>query len=255
MSFNFVVNNMQTLIDALATLGVADQLADATFSPEMFCVMVDSNVSIHSTIGLQLWPPFFDHYFCSELQYSWFFFNEIFPLAQDLQDSGYTSFSFSIGPNPDLAQIKFQGPNGLLHETNFELVYSHHPLRIPDFDLSVFVSMDSQEFSNVISQYHMFDDVHVTITSERVIFSYSIMQETILNQQNGQCIIGGIKAPNQVQFILTLGPSEVFNHIASQTKRVWFFKQCNSNKGLITAPLGLNGRLVACFFDVFAEHL
>ncbi|XP_011652354.1 uncharacterized protein LOC101206630 isoform X2 [Cucumis sativus] len=250
-SFNFLVNNMRTLVDAFATLGLADHKGDATFSPEMFCLMADSNVSIHSAIGLQLWPPFFDHYFCRDLKNSWFFFSEIFPLAQYLKDFGYTSFSFSIGRDPHHAQIEFQGPTRLLLEVTLRLVFCHLPLRIHQFDLSVFVSMDSQQFSNLISQYHMFDDVHVTITSERVIFSYSTMQETILSPQ---CIIGGLRAPDEVEFVITLGPQEVFNHIASQTKRVWFFKQCNSNRGLITAPLGLNARLVAFFCDVFANY-
>ncbi|CAK9328767.1 unnamed protein product [Citrullus colocynthis] len=246
MSFNFVVNDMNALINAATTLGMVDQMADTIFSPEMLCIMADSNISIHAAIGLQLWPPFFDHYFCNETQRSWFFLTNIFPLALDLQDSGYTSLTFSI-PYPERAELKFRGPNGLLREIDFELAYSHDPLFISEFDLSIFVSMDSQQFSHIIAEYHMFDYVQVTVTSARVTFSYAIMQETSLSPEDGECIIGGIRAPNQIQFIINLSPPEAFYHIASQTKRIWFFKTCNSTKGLITAPLGLNGRLVSFF--------
>lgn len=133
-SFNFLVNNMRTLVDAFATLGLADHKGDATFSPEMFCLMADSNVSIHSAIGLQLWPPFFDHYFCRDLKNSWFFFSEIFPLAQYLKDFGYTSFSFSIGRDPHHAQIEFQGPT-----SNFFFLSIINSLLLPRFDFFNFV--------------------------------------------------------------------------------------------------------------------
>ncbi|XP_038876014.1 uncharacterized protein LOC120068348 [Benincasa hispida] len=255
MLFNFVVNDMRTLINAATAVGMVDTMADVTFSPEMLCIMADSYVSIKAAIGIQLWPPFFDHYFCiNNLQRSWFYLTKIFPLTLELLDSGYTSFTFSIiEPYEERAKLKFEGPNGLLHEIEFKLYYSHHPLYVGEFDLSVFVSLDSQEFSSIVDEYHMFDYVHVTITSTRVTFSYAIVQETILTPQDGQCLIGGVRAPNQIQFIITLAPAEVFYHIAGEAKRIWFFKAFNSTKGVITAPIGLNGRLVAFFCDVFAE--
>ncbi|CAK9328766.1 unnamed protein product [Citrullus colocynthis] len=182
MSLNFVVNDMRALINAAMTLGMVDRMADVTFSPEMFCIMADSYPAIHAAIGLQLWPPFFDHYVCSGLQHSWFYLTAIFPLALDLQDSGYTSLTFTV-PYPERAQLKFQGPNDLLREIDFEMCFSHRPMYINEFDLSFFVTMESQHFSNIIAEYHMFDYVHVTITSARVTFSYAIMQETSLSPQ------------------------------------------------------------------------
>ncbi|KAL0538194.1 hypothetical protein IC582_027197 [Cucumis melo] len=59
--------------------------------------------------------------------------------------------------------------------------------------------MDSREFSSIISKYHMFGCV-----SRWISFSYAIIQETIIILQDGQCITGCIRAPNEVQFIIAV---------------------------------------------------
>uniref|UniRef100_A0A9I9EKZ6 Uncharacterized protein n=1 Tax=Cucumis melo TaxID=3656 RepID=A0A9I9EKZ6_CUCME len=234
----------------------------------MFCIMADSDVSIHSAFGIELLPPFFDTFYADEVrQLFWFRLTHLFPLAVQLLESGYTSFTFSIERfRYNHAQFRFEGPNGLLREVNFLLTPVVRPLSIGEIDLSAFVTMDSQEFSNIISEYHMFDYVYVRycmtimhmiyslavqviITNRRVSFSYAIIQETIITPQDGQCIIGGIRPPNEVQFIITMSQPDAFYHFASQSKRIWLFKEVNSTKGIITAPLGLHGRLVSFFCD------
>ncbi|KAA0039744.1 hypothetical protein E5676_scaffold266G003150 [Cucumis melo var. makuwa] len=250
-SFRVSVNDMKVLIDPLITLGLVDIMADGIFSPDMFCIMADSDVSIHSAFGIELLPPFFDTFYADEVrQLFWFRLTHLFPLAVQLLESGYTSFTFSIERfRYNHAQFRFEGPNGLLREVNFLLTPVVRPLSIGEIDLSAFVTMDSQEFSNIISEYHMFDYVQVIITNRRVSFSYAIIQETIITPQDGQCIIGGIRPPNEVQFIITMSQPDAFYHFASQSKRIWLFKEVNSTKGIITAPLGLHGRLVSFFCD------
>ncbi|KAE8646781.1 hypothetical protein Csa_005116, partial [Cucumis sativus] len=253
-SFRVAVDDMKVLIDPLITLGLVDVMADAIFSPDTFCIMADSDASIHSAFGVQLWPPFFDSFYSDDIrQLFWFRLTHLFPLAVELLESGYTSLTFSIERfRYNYAQFKFEGPNGLLRDVNFLLTPVVRPLRIGQIDLSAFVSMDSEEFSNIISEYHMFDYVEVIITSRRVSFSYAIIQETIITPEDGQCLIGGVRAPNQVQFIITMSQPDAFYHFASQSKRIWLFKEVNSTKGIITAPLGLYGRLVSFFCDVTA---
>ncbi|KGN45689.2 uncharacterized protein LOC101219791 [Cucumis sativus] len=250
-SFRVAVDDMKVLIDSLITLGLVDVMADAIFSPDMFCILADSDVSLQSAFGLQLWPPFFDSFYSDNLrQIFWFRLTHLFPLAVELLESGYTSLTFSIERfRHNYAQFKFEGPNGLLREVNFRLTPIVRPLRIGQIDLSAFVTMDSQEFSYIISQYNMFDYVEVIITSRRVSFSSSTIQETTISAEDGRCIVGGVRAPVQVQFIITMSQPNAFFHFASQSKRIWLFKEVNSTKGIITAPLGLYGRLVSFFCD------
>uniref|UniRef100_A0A9I9EKU6 Uncharacterized protein n=1 Tax=Cucumis melo TaxID=3656 RepID=A0A9I9EKU6_CUCME len=167
----------------------------------MFCIMADSDVSIHSAFGIELLPPFFDTFYADEVrQLFWFRLTHLFPLAVQLLESGYTSFTFSIERfRYNHAQFKFEGPNGLLRKVNFLLTHVVRPLSIRKIDLSAFVTMDSREFSSIISKYHMFGCV-----SRWISFSYAIIQETIIILQDGQCITGCIRAPNEVQFIIAV---------------------------------------------------
>lgn len=113
-SFRVSVNDMKVLIDPLITLGLVDIMADGIFSPDMFCIMADSDVSIHSAFGIELLPPFFDTFYADEVrQLFWFRLTHLFPLAVQLLESGYTSFTFSIERfRYNHAQFRFEGPNG-----------------------------------------------------------------------------------------------------------------------------------------------
>ena len=119
-SFRVAVDDMKVLIDPLITLGLVDVMADAIFSPDMFCILADSDVSLQSAFGLQLWPPFFDSFYSDNLrQIFWFRLTHLFPLAVELLESGYTSLTFSIERfRYNYAQFKFEGPNGKSSSTS-----------------------------------------------------------------------------------------------------------------------------------------
>ncbi|XP_023549342.1 uncharacterized protein LOC111807724 [Cucurbita pepo subsp. pepo] len=239
---------MQDLVDAASVVASADDMADMKFSREMFAIMADSYPALGGVIALHLWPQFFDEYVCNELLKSWTFVKNLFPLMIDMEESGFNSLTFTV-TYPESAELKFQAPNGLSNDVEFELIPSLDPLEVGDFDFSSFVSLESEEFVNIVTEYHMFDYVHVIVTSTRVIFSYAIMLETILTQEDGECLIGGITAPNHMEFIINLSPIEAFYSMAHRSKRVWLYKSMQTTKGVIIFPLGLYYRFVAYFYN------
>ncbi|XP_038875059.1 uncharacterized protein LOC120067585 [Benincasa hispida] len=115
-----------------------------------------------------------------------------------------------------------------------------------EFDFAKFVSIESQDFINIITGFSNFDNVLVTISSSQVKFSYG-RTTIILTQEENHCIFGGIEGSNKLIFAITLQPTELFYKFVGRSKRVWLFKSNNSLKGVIAAPLGLYARYLAYF--------
>ena len=65
--------------------------------------------------------------------------------------------------------------------------------------------------------------------------------------QRKRCIIGGVGASNEIEFVVNLKAKESLCRLASRSKRVWLFKSKNSSKGAICVPLGLYARFLVSF--------
>ncbi|XP_022959415.1 uncharacterized protein LOC111460398 [Cucurbita moschata] len=208
-------------------------------SPETACI-----------IAIQLCPPYFQTYTCDHLHYSWINIHKIFPLMSDLNRAGFSSLSFSFTA-PNLANLVFMGPSRL-READFGLNPSNGSRDIGPYDYSTFVTLESKEFINIITDFEFYRYVLVTLTSSQVKFSYTRFQ-TIITRESGRCVIGGIEESCFIKYIITVHPMHTFCNLVRQTERVWLFKSDEAAKGVISAPLGLHARFVTYFPDDWKE--
>ncbi|XP_022958855.1 uncharacterized protein LOC111460009 [Cucurbita moschata] len=270
---------MHDLVDATSVLAETyDDIFDIKFSPTMFSIMAATTPSSHCIIELQLSPQFFNAYLCHQLHYKFIYIEDFYDFMHNFERKGFSSLTFTF-PEPDrvdsnvavrvmseacinvysctipwrflaaTAILKFfHGSNGHFEEVELPMFPSCKVMDVGAFDIGTFVSIDSQEFINIVTYFNDFDYVLVTLINSQVMFSYG-KTKIVLTEERRQCIIGGVAASDEVVFVISLQPMTIFCNLARRLRRVWLFKSSDSTRGVIAAPLGLYARYVAYFSD------
>uniref|UniRef100_A0A9I9EKS3 Uncharacterized protein n=1 Tax=Cucumis melo TaxID=3656 RepID=A0A9I9EKS3_CUCME len=174
----FELPQIHGFLEAISVLTeTSEDEFDLKFSPAIFSIMVAASPSSRCIISLQLSPQIFRTYVCPTLHHKFLFFRAFCDTMQECQSTGFSSLIFSF---------QEQDPHdtyGCHMIKTVRLYPSSEKIDVGEFDFGTFVSIESQEFINIIKRFVDFDNVLVTLSSSQVKFSYG-RTEIILTQES-----------------------------------------------------------------------
>ncbi|CAK9328866.1 unnamed protein product [Citrullus colocynthis] len=196
-------NQLHDLVEAISVLTETfDDTFDLKFSQSRFSIMAATSPSSRCILALQLSPSFFDVYACNKLEYKLVYIQNFYHTKFNLQRNGFTELGFACFDSDqepgyqarnDIRMLLdidedgyldrnavriFANPEAGTYERN-DLPFCASTDRMDDtfeFDCANFVSIESQEFINIITRFSNFDNVLVTLSSSQVKFSYGSTQ-------------------------------------------------------------------------------
>uniref|UniRef100_A0A9I9EKT7 Uncharacterized protein n=1 Tax=Cucumis melo TaxID=3656 RepID=A0A9I9EKT7_CUCME len=179
--FTFELPQIHDFLKAISVLTETfDDSFDLKFSPAIFSIMAAASPSSRCVIALQLSPQIFTTYVCPKLYYKFIFFETFCDTMQECERTGFSSLTFSfqeIDHDAKLASIP-----GCDKKVDVPLLPSTEEMDVGEFDFGTFVSIESQEFINIIKRLSDFDYVLVTLSISQVKFSYG-RKAIILTQE------------------------------------------------------------------------
>ncbi|KAL4015009.1 hypothetical protein IC575_027233 [Cucumis melo] len=156
----FELPQIHGFLEAISVLTeTSEDEFDLKFSPAIFSIMVAASPSSRCIISLQLSPQIFRTYVCPTLHHKFLFFRAFCDTMQECQSTGFSSLIFSF---QEQDPHDTYGSDALLQFTNSErgchmiktvrLYPSSEKIDVGEFDFGTFVSIESQEFINIIKR-------------------------------------------------------------------------------------------------------
>ncbi|CAK9315208.1 unnamed protein product [Citrullus colocynthis] len=240
---------LEAFSDVVSIMHRLDSLAYFRCNPLMFSILIHQHFP-RSIVGLIMLPQFFTSFSCDQIHYVRFSIDQFYANILHHKRNAFHSLTLCLAEFRFHMALEYHSPT--YQHPSQQLLPTAQPDRYElagKIDYGSFISLDLQEFRRLIV---ILDNtkayVPFTITNSE--FKFFLQDRTIIfTTQMNQCIIGGIKAGEEIEGGISLYPWEFYYNFTS--KRLWLFKSYYPSGITMVAPMGLYANISSFFPQTF----